>query len=41
MNAQHSKNAHNFTESVQAHSNRNKALVCEDMSEQTTQSEVL
>jgi len=41
MNAEHSKNAQNFTASVQAHSNHNKALVCEDMSEQTTQSEVL
>ena len=40
MNAEHSKNTHNFTESVQAHSKSDKALVCEDMSEQTTQSEV-
>ena len=41
MNAEHSKNAQNFTASVQAHSDPNLALVCEDMSEQTTQSEVL
>ena len=41
MNAEHSKNTQNFTVSVQAHSDPNLALVCEDMSEQTTQSEVL
>ena len=41
MNAEHSKNTQNLTQSVQAHSNHNKALVCEDMNAQTTQSEVL
>ena len=40
MNAEHSKNTQNFTQSAQAHSDPNKALVCEDMNEQTTQSEV-
>lgn len=41
MNAKHNKNAQNSMTSVQAHSHWDKALVCEDMSEQTTQSEVI
>ena len=40
MNAIHNKNAWNYGTSVQAHSNSDKALVCEDMNEQTTQTRV-